>query len=364
MAKAYGVGDSEFLKRVLESTISDVMQFNVNGTVTSVDFSFLRTVQGTTSTALIKNLNQFIANKYFLDESIDLESIWNLLYLGQKAYDSTRYNDVASGTLVDTKKVSLLDKESIILSLFAFSEGKAIQNYEDMDEEFWRTKVRTLFMNTTQRGLDVLYPAQKYIGGTISSPVKLNSHYVVVRDFGTVSTEDGGTTMYDDVIYRTAAETEILSVTDGKIYDIVKGRNGKDASITIIAPAITTEQEGKTINLYQAKFYYSELGEISDTLKVGDEIKSGTVLGKVSNQNDYQFSLSYYLNGKPIDANLIVEYVQYLLAAEESYYGEWSSRTNPNWVNGLAGMNFENITFSGSTTWFNPVEGGKKTSGT
>lgn len=360
---ALGNGDAAFLEKVLGNTLSDVLQFNINNESVTTDISFLRTIKGTTSTALIKNLNQYLAQKYFTNDALNLEEIWGLMYLGQKSFDSTKYADVNAGFRIDTKGVSDEDKESIIQSLFAFSEGKPIQNYENMNTEYWRTKVRSLFMNTATTSLDVLYPAQDYIGGEITGLVKSNSYLVAVRDFGTVTTDVGALT-YDDVEYRTIPNGQVLSMTDGKILEIIQGRNGKNASITIAATPITKEENSKTVVVYQAKFYYTDMKEIPTDLKVGDTIESGTIVGIVSSDNENKFNLAYYVNGEAIDANLIVEYVQYLVDANTADTGISISRINTAWLAGLASMEFSATDFAGSSNWFNPTGTGVKTAGT
>lgn len=146
-----------------------------------------------------------------------------------------------------------------------------------------------------------------------------------------------------------------MSITDGTIIDITKPKNGAGATITIAPPAVKTVVDGKEVVQYLTQLQYSNLESITEGLKVGDRIESGAVIGKVSSENSNKFNLSYAVNEELADANLILEYMKYVVDANNASTGSGAVRSNDAWINLLKSKSFENADFSGTSTWFNPV---------
>lgn len=350
-------GDPQFLEKVLSNSVNSQFDFILNNIQASVDISFLYTVKGSSTTAAIKNLNHYLLEQYFTNDSLSLENIWDILYLGQKSYDSSKYASVGAGYLIDTKSMSTMDKERIIQSVFAFSEGLPIENYENMSDAYWRAKAGSLFMNYGPREVRVFYNPFEHMSGSLSGVVPYNIHLVATRPYGTFIDEIGRTEAYDDVEFQTVVNGNVLSITDGTIVSVVRGRDGKSSSITIAPPAVHKEEGGVKSVEYQSQIYYTNLGSINSTLKRGDKIEAGTVVGSVSRENQNKFNLAYYVNGDNMDSQLILDYVEYLLIESSSHAGSGKMTSSKAWVDGLANIDLSQIEFNGSGEWFSPVQG-------
>lgn len=129
-------GDAQFIEKVLSNTTANIFKFNINQEIVNIDHTFIHAVKGESATSAITNLNQFLVERYFSNNTIQLEKIWDLLYLGQKHYDSSKSSNMNVGYLIDTLTMSESDKSDIIKSVFAFSEGLPIDNYENLSQEY------------------------------------------------------------------------------------------------------------------------------------------------------------------------------------------------------------------------------------
>lgn len=159
-----------FVEIVISNIPSDILKFKIGGAIVESDIRFIRTVSGDTSATAIQNINKYLLSKYFNNKNFNLSAVWNFIFLNQKPYN-LQLNESSAFTELNSFDLSVADKETILKSVFAFAEGKPIESYEDLGQEYWITKVRNLFMNTTEDGVKVFYDVPKYIGGSLSNVV-------------------------------------------------------------------------------------------------------------------------------------------------------------------------------------------------
>lgn len=209
-------------------------------------------------------------------------------------------------------------------------------------------------MNNGPKSLMVFYNAQQHISGNFANIIPTDTFLIPTRPYGRFTNSNGGIDAFEDVEYQLMPNSEIRSITDGRVISISKGKDGQGASIVIAAPAIISEKDGvKTVD-FQAILHYTSLKEINPELKVGDNVKSGSRLGFVSEKNNNKFNLSYFVNGESRDPHLLLEFIKYMTLENSESSSTWS---NKSWLLGLSKMDFSRIDFKGSSTWFNPVVG-------
>lgn len=251
--KGKNKGDIKFAEKVLLSlgSVDTISAKNVTtiqkSEYESFDFKYLKDISTTDKSeeeALrykLMNLYLKVGKKYKgQDADAIWKKYWNFIYAGQKSFDDgMSYVPINKEKEKDDKLIyvkheykdrnSESDILSVIYTAFGFAEGKPMDSYEDLDEEYWKTKISSMFKTAGSKSWGSNYDLAATFSEEVLLPV---SQSVITNEFGWQ--ERGG------VSYSYSPTTTILGAEQEPVKAMVGGvvtsisKNGLDTTLTIM----------------------------------------------------------------------------------------------------------------------------------
>lgn len=232
-------GDSSFIEKVLSSfgTVDTISIRDMDKNYQTLDFSFLKNVNNSANEAQL--LNNRIMNTYLRKGGDSYwGSLWNVMYAGQKSFDDGRYTLHNNSISEDMPKYanmieyanskSEIDVESVIYTAFGFNEALPIESYQNLSEDYWKTKYAAMFKTAGSKAWSSTYD----ISRTFNDSVKLPVNSPVITDAFGWKIREVSNYSYSDTSSILATQGEkVVSLSSGKV--IAVNNSGESTVVTI-----------------------------------------------------------------------------------------------------------------------------------
>lgn len=240
-------GNATFAEQILASmgTISVITVRNQDNDYFNFDFTFLKdiSVDSTKSKTVAMN-NRIMALFKRKGGDAYWSKNWDIIYAGQKdytdgiyseEYDPTTATNTTQAALTDNsistilpdeaEKVeyryrdSTVDVNSVIGTMFGFTENTSTETYQNLSDEFWKTRYAAMFKTAGSKAWVSTYDVSHTFNGGVALPVKGEDSISVIDTFGWAFREGN--------VYSYSPTTTILAT--------------KGASVVAMASAEVTE---------------------------------------------------------------------------------------------------------------------------
>lgn len=230
-------GDKRFIEKVLSAfgtvdTIS-IRTENKSREYETLDFKFLKGTEGKSAS---QALNDRIMNMYLRKGGDKYwKKYWDVLYAGQMSFNDGSFkvdkNYLSKTMPQKAKKVEYKYKDSptdvngVIQTMFGFTENLPATAFDDLSDEYWRTRYASMFKTAGSKAWSSNYELGNTFNGSVELPV---NNPVITDDFGW-KVREGRT-------YSYSPTTEILATQGQQVEALASGK--------IIG--INTEGQGET----------------------------------------------------------------------------------------------------------------------
>lgn len=218
-------GDKKFVEKVLSAfgtvdTIS-IRTENKSREYETLDFKFLKGTEGKSAS---QALNDRIMNMYLRKGGDKYwKKYWDVLYAGQMDFNNGSFK-ISKRYLSDSmpkkaKKVeykyrnSITDVNGVIQTMFGFTENLPATAFNDLSDEYWRTRYASMFKTAGSKAWSSNYELGNTFNGSVELPV---NNPVIIDDFGW-KVREGKT-------YSYSPTTEILATQGQQVEALASGK--------------------------------------------------------------------------------------------------------------------------------------------
>lgn len=284
-------GNPEFIEAVLSNfgTLNDFSIRMKNNGYYTADFSALKsdTAEGDSKLAFTDK----VMNLYLRKGDSFFDKNWDILYLGQKSFDAGTYKFNSKGGVKGPDKAQMIeykykksesDIDNTIKAIFAFQEGSSIAAFDDLSDEYWKTKYSEMFKTAGSKAWEINYAVERVFSGTIGYPVK---NPVITRSFGYSTSETGKSSLSTETEILAAKGEKVSALASGEVISVKKDSTGAARSlVTIVNNKGSTSDEDKADD----DKTHSVAGVTTGTYKDVASLKDDEIINKLNGrlQND------------------------------------------------------------------------------
>lgn len=263
---------------------------------------------------------------------------WDVLFMGQKSYDEGSYDLNSDNPSNSPKKALYIEGpvsydgqiDKIIQLILAYAEGESMQYYEGMTMADYKVRIVNMFQIGGRFEYAQNYDITQLIPtGNVS---KLADNFYLTRGYGyAIDPITGKYGYYEDVEVGVGPGSKVYSLSDG-VVDTVKKLPNEKYQITISHVGTIFDQEtgepveGKENS--ETKIIYTDI--VETTLKQGDNIASGSSIGKTS-LDDETIYIEMYQDGVLLNSEAIIEYVMVKYDLASIHFGK-VSKYSDSWI--------------------------------
>ncbi|MEG1299607.1 MAG: peptidoglycan DD-metalloendopeptidase family protein [Erysipelotrichaceae bacterium] len=235
-------GDKDFPEKVLQNfgTLNEFSVRKKNGEYASSNFEYLKENNENYAGSQTKALNNKAMNFYLKKGNAWFETYWDILYLGQKPFSAGTINlnkqkqvempDTATKIEYPYRK-SRDDVDNVIKSIFAFDENSETREFDDLSDEYWKTKYAAMFKTVGSKSWSSTYDLSKIFNGAVDYPIK---NPIVIRDFGYTPNELGKKSYSSKTDILGAENEKVKAIASGTVQYVKKEAQGVNKTIVTI----------------------------------------------------------------------------------------------------------------------------------
>ena len=249
----------------------------------------------------------------------ELREIWDYAFMNQKNYDIGKYSIVdgidglnnpefATHSIID---MDSYDRTVLIQAIFAFNDGVAVDELNDLTEMQWKSKIMNTFMNSGSKEWKVKYNMDEYFpNGLIDkSPTKGD---IQISNYGYVDHDENDERIFNDSINiktESGSDVDLLSISKGEVVALSNEDTpdlGKYITINYNPEGVCDDtNEGNDGCFTEVTFF----NLASTDLNVGDIVETEDVIGKVNGSTGV-YSAHLLINGMEEDFGNVLDSIQ------------------------------------------------------
>lgn len=265
----------------------------------------------------------------------NFEKTWDILFLGQKNYNEAVY-DLESDNPTNNPKYGLYVEgnaqteelsSKIIQLIFAYYDGKDIEEYEEMTLADYKVRLVNMFQIGNRYAYDKNYDISSLIPtGDIYKPA---DSFEIIRGYGHAidkETEQRG--YFDDIELLVEPSSKIYSISSGIVETVQKNQNNKYTITTSHTGYIYNQETGVPEKESTTMIIYMNLD--SATVKRGDEIGGGQLLGE-TNADTERIQIKIVQDDVVLNSEAIMNYIMVKHDMVSVHFGKVANYSD-NWI--------------------------------
>lgn len=275
-------------------------------------------------------------NTYELNKE-NFEKTWDVLFFGQKDYNSGTYDLSTENPTKNPKYGLYVEGEAkseelsgkIIQLIFAYYDGKNIEEYEDMTLADYKVRLVNMFQIGNRYKYDENYDISLLIPtATVNKPA---DDFEISRGYGhAVDKETGQRGYYENIELMVNPSSKIYSISDGVVEAIQKTQDGYYTIITSHTGQIYNQETGIPERESTTLITYSNLSKVENNIKRGDEVIAGQVIGMTDEVND-KIQIQMSQDGMTLNSEAIMNYIMVKYDMISIHFGKVASYSDK-WI--------------------------------